>query len=335
MATPQQPAQAEPKVDEFEIMRRRLRQRGAASGEGQQRQLNRQFASLGNLPSGAAFKVRQQAQEAQGRQTSEAVQDVNVLQAQTQRAERESAAQRKLQKFGITTQADTAIKTAEIGAEAGLEQAEIAAESALETTKLGTASAETIAELQGNFGITAANISAESALNVERMRGKHGSEQQQAAIKASQDELTQTLASNESLAQMDAATKTYLGDLDFDARMKQLEVSDATARFMGGLDIQKQLDIAEFDRDLKSRGQDIQRLMVDSQIEAANQESVLNTFATYVNAIGALKQSGMKAEQVTDLIGTLVPDFDVETVQPFIQKVYKSASEARAEDKFE
>ena len=96
---PHQPGHVAPNepIDEFEIMRRRLKARGAAGQEGQQRQLNRQFASLGNLPSGAAFKIRQQAQVAGERQVSENLQDVNVLQAQTQRAEREAEKQRTFQ----------------------------------------------------------------------------------------------------------------------------------------------------------------------------------------------------------------------------------------------
>ena len=95
-------------VDEFELLRRRAKRRGAASAAGQQRDLNRQFAALGNLPSGAALKVRQQAATAAGQQTSDDLAGINVLQAQTQRAERESQAQRDLQRFGIQQQAQTA-----------------------------------------------------------------------------------------------------------------------------------------------------------------------------------------------------------------------------------
>jgi hypothetical protein len=84
--------------DEFELMRRRLRRRGAVQGQEQQRDLSRQFAALGTAPSGAAIKARQQAAQAQERITSEGLQDVNILEAQTRRAERESLAQRELQR---------------------------------------------------------------------------------------------------------------------------------------------------------------------------------------------------------------------------------------------
>ncbi|MAH48282.1 hypothetical protein CMI37_20830 [Candidatus Pacearchaeota archaeon] len=84
--------------DEFELMRRRLRRRGAVQGQEQQRDLSRQFAALGTAPSGAAIKARQQAAQAQERITSEGLQDVNILEAQTRRGERENLAQRELQK---------------------------------------------------------------------------------------------------------------------------------------------------------------------------------------------------------------------------------------------
>jgi hypothetical protein len=84
---PQQAGQAAAPPDEFELLRRRLKLRGAARGEEQQRDLNRRFAAAGTVPSGAAFKIRQQATEAAERQTSEDLQGVNIAQAQTQRQE--------------------------------------------------------------------------------------------------------------------------------------------------------------------------------------------------------------------------------------------------------
>ena len=115
---PNAPAQP---VDEFELMRRRLRQRGAVQAEGQQRDLTRQFAALGNLPSGAALRVRQQAAQDAARTQSEAQQDVNVLQAQTQRAERESAAQRQLQRELGQLSSQTQLGVAGIGAKSALD----------------------------------------------------------------------------------------------------------------------------------------------------------------------------------------------------------------------
>lgn len=94
----QRPAAPTSQVDEFELMRQRLRRRGATTGQERQQELSRQFAALGNLPSGAAIKTRQQAATASERATHEALQDINIMEAQTRRAERESEAQRGLQR---------------------------------------------------------------------------------------------------------------------------------------------------------------------------------------------------------------------------------------------
>jgi len=91
-------------MDEFELMRRRLRQRGAVTGQERQQELSRQFASLGNLPSGAALKARQQAAVGLERANNEAIQDVNMAEAETLRAEREGARERNLKRDMLSDQ---------------------------------------------------------------------------------------------------------------------------------------------------------------------------------------------------------------------------------------
>lgn len=150
-------------VDEFELMRRRLRQRGAVRGEETQRQLSRQFAALGNLPSGSALKQQQLARQQQAQQTSADIQDVNILQAQTQRAERESAAQRALQRFGIETQAQTA-------REALAGQRDIAGLQAA-TTRAGFQSQQDIARLQAESQFRVAQLGANTDLEKARLQG--------------------------------------------------------------------------------------------------------------------------------------------------------------------
>ena len=63
-ANPFNPAQA---VDEFDLMRKRLKARGAVRGEEATRTAKRTAASLGNLPSGAAIKTQQLAQQSSDR----------------------------------------------------------------------------------------------------------------------------------------------------------------------------------------------------------------------------------------------------------------------------
>lgn len=94
----QEPARttAPGQIDEFELMRRRLKARGAVSADERQRELQRQFASMGNMPSGAAIRAQQQTATAAERATNEALQDVNIAQADTLRQEREALAGRNL-----------------------------------------------------------------------------------------------------------------------------------------------------------------------------------------------------------------------------------------------
>ena len=128
--------QPQPALDEFEIMRRRLRQRGAARGEEAQRGLQRQFAALGTLPSGAALRQQQITARETEQLTGRELQDVAILEAQTRRAEREAQAQRGLQRFGITTGAETQRGIAQLQAETQIGAEELRARTARETAQL-------------------------------------------------------------------------------------------------------------------------------------------------------------------------------------------------------
>jgi hypothetical protein len=275
---PQQP------VDEFELMRRRLRQRGAVAGQERQKELTRQFAQLGTLPSGAAFDIRQRAAEAQQRAQSEALQDVNILQAQTQRAEREAEAQRGLQR-----------ELGQLGARTQLQATTIGAEAQLGTAEIGAGSAREVANIQGKFG----------------------KEAQIRSIAAAKENLAAQIASNENLANIDAATKTYLGDLDFKARMEELQVSDATARYLSEQSLNNQLAIATLESDLKNRNLDLQELLTTANLQSQELESKLNTYATWVNAIAPLKQAGFDDRFVRDLKENMGIDFEIPEIEEF------------------
>lgn len=82
-------------VDEFELMRRRVRQESKAAGQQRQEELKRQFARTGMLQSGAAIKQAGIESQQQEQQTQRALEGVDIAQAQTLRAEREAEKQRE------------------------------------------------------------------------------------------------------------------------------------------------------------------------------------------------------------------------------------------------
>lgn len=149
----QRPAAPPNQIDEFEIMRQRLRRRGATTGQERQRELSRQFAALGNLPSGAAIRARQQTAQAQERATNEALQDVNVLQAQTQRAEREAQAGRDLQRELQTQQIGFQEREGAAARTAQMDLAQLAATTDLEKARLAGANALELQQLQNEASL--------------------------------------------------------------------------------------------------------------------------------------------------------------------------------------
>jgi len=157
-------------VDEFELMRRRLKQRGATTGQERQQELSRQFASLGNLPSGAAIKTRQKAATASERATNEALQDVNILEAQTLRQERESQAGRDLQRELQTQQIEFQKGEGAAGRATQMDLANLAATTDLEKARMAGANA---IELQ--------NLRNEAAMK-ERQLIEEGLDARQASV---------------------------------------------------------------------------------------------------------------------------------------------------------
>lgn len=303
---PGHPAPAQPQqVDEFEIMRRRLKARGAATGEQQQRDISRQFAAAGNLPSGAAFKIRQQAQTAAERGTSEALQDVNVLQAQTQRAERESAAQRELQRFGITEQARVTERGQTLGAE---------------TAQRGQDIGLSQAELQAKTALGVAGISAESATEIANIQGQFGEEAQVRSIAAAKANIATQIQGQKDLQALDATSKAYLQGLDHDARLNELNVSLEGQKLMQRMELDQQLTIAEWEKSLKQQGLDIQSALADAQIPLLEQEHKLNQFATVVNAFEPMRAAGFDSQDVANIMNSLGLDFGQEFIQQAFEK---------------
>jgi hypothetical protein len=251
---PGQQQQPQQPVDEFELMRRRIRQRAGAAGEGRQRELTRRFAALGQAPSGAAFRIRQEAQEATERAQSEQLQDVAALEAQTRRQEREGEAQRGLQRELA-------------GEQRGLQRelAQQQAETQLAVTRLGTESAERLGAL-------------------------------------------------------DAQTRQALGQMDFDARMKQMQVADDTARFLGKMELDNQVAIADLDRQLRRDGTNIENMLAEQQIADSAKEGTLNSFATFVNSVAPLREAGLNPAQISAVFDELELGLPNDVITGFLQQ---------------
>jgi hypothetical protein len=91
------PAALPNEVDEFELMRRRIREQQNQATAQQQQQSARQFASLGNLQSGAAQKQQQLIAQQGEQQAGQRLADVDINQAQVVRQQAEAEKGRTFQ----------------------------------------------------------------------------------------------------------------------------------------------------------------------------------------------------------------------------------------------
>lgn len=180
--------------DEFELMRRRLRRRGAVQGQEQQRDLSRQFAALGTAPSGAAIKARQQAAQAQERITSEGLQDVNILESQTRRAERENLAQRELQqelqKRQLGFQEREGLAQREL--QRGMQEAEIAGQFNL-------------AQLAATTDLEKARMAGATQLELQQLQNEAAIKERELVEAGTDRRLAQQLASNREMFDIEQA----------------------------------------------------------------------------------------------------------------------------------
>ena len=286
-------------VDEFELLRRRLKQRGATRGEAQQRDLNRRFAATGGLPSGAAFKIRQQAQEAAERQTSEDIQDVNVLQAQTLRQEREAERQREFTG-----------EQARLGREFTGEQARLGREFATQE-RLGSQ------EFAGE----------QAALE----RGFARDERQAAqAFAAAEAALGREFTAGEAALARDFAREEAATGRKFQEIQAQFQREHETT--LTNLGIESNENIAMLDRELRRDGLDIQKLVAESNIEQSKVEAQLNTFATFVNAIGPMSEAGFNQHEIADMVGALGIDFPESEISKQINKKRQRSANRRQQE---
>lgn len=81
-------------LPEFDILRAQAKQRAQEQSQQTQDALKRRFSRIGGIGSGAFIKQGQVAQEQAGRQTEEAMQNIDLAQAQEQRRQDELAVER-------------------------------------------------------------------------------------------------------------------------------------------------------------------------------------------------------------------------------------------------
>jgi len=305
-------------ADEFEIMRQRLRQRGAARGEQAQRQARRDIAALGNLPSGAALKQRQLAAQQAEELTGREVQDVNILQAQTQRAERESEAQRgiqsrgqDIQRFGITEQSRLGERGQDIQKLGITEQSRIAARGQ---------------DIQ-RFGITEQSRLAQSGQDIQRFGIEEQSRvslagqavQQSIAEKGFATDLQKTELQNAGALdqlRLQGANALELqeakADFDREAQRVQILADEKAAFFVErGMDrrlattIASNKELQQMADNMAQQGIDIQNRLADITEDTAQQESILNQAATVINSFDPLRSLGFNQSEIGDMLTAL------------------------------
>ena len=287
-------------AEEFDIMRRRLKQRGATRGEQAQRGVARQAAALGNLPSGAALKQRQMAAQQSEQQTGQELQDVNILQAQTQRAEREAAAGRELQRFGITEQS----RIAEQGQ--GIQRFGIEQQAA--TAKAGQAIQK--------FGITESSRVATAGQFMQESIAKQG-------WAADKDILADKHANDLALMVEQGATQFELQNAQnlHDRNMqKQAENAASNAALLVERGVNKRhSEIISSNKALQTmadnmaqKGIDIQQQLADHAETQAGQEAILNQFATVVNSFDPLRAAGFSKQVIFDMLESMEVPFSEE-----------------------
>lgn len=198
---------AAPEIDEFELMRRRIRGQGGQRADQSQRELQRRFAALGNLDSGSALAIQQQNQQAQENITSGQEQEVNALQAQVQRAERQAEQDRILQRHGIDTQAATSRYGTDIGAATQRHGIDVGAESGEKVARIGTGGAQEVARIGVGGAQEVAKIGAGSDLAVQGLRGTQEHNLATTNIAAAKDAASQERTHQMKIAKMDESLK--------------------------------------------------------------------------------------------------------------------------------
>jgi phage regulator Rha-like protein len=291
-------------VDEFEIMRQRLRSRGAARGEQAQRQVARQSAALGNLPSGAALKLQQQTARATEQQTGQELQDINILQAQTQRAEREAEAERGLRRFGIETQARTGLEQARIGAQAQVKSSQIGAGAQVTAARIGAQSALDVTKLDTQSKESIAALGANNDFNIARMQGDQRL-----------NEIIQQGATDQQILEFKNELDTEFQEMQNKFEEKRIGLLEAGMDSRLADQIAANKDLFDLEMIFKEKGLSIQERLNDANIEATQADTVMSQIATMTNMLDPLFNMGFELDDVHGLMSNLDTPFSEEIAE--------------------
>ena len=293
MAEPINSGLTKPEVDEFEIMRRRVQEQGQRARERASQAAKRQFAKLGNLPSGAALKAEAQAVGQAEQATSQGIQDVNIAQAQQLRQAQEAAAGRELQRFGIEKQAETA----QAGLATQRELAQLQETGQTQRQQAGFGQQTAIQELQFEQQKKLQDI--QSAQSLDILSRNQDFQKAQSLL----DRDLQAKLQGQSLeAQKDLATM----QMEFD----KLALTQDWDKFTQSMDFQK-LDaetrkgLSQAQLVLQSESQDLQKKMSEHAINQDNSELEFNKMATVLNATDLLKANGFSDLEMSNLLDSL------------------------------
>lgn len=282
-----------PEVDEFEIMRRRVQEQGQRARERASEAAKRQFARVGNLPSGAAIKAESQALGQAEQATSQALQDVNIAQAQQQRQAHESQAQRELQKFGIQQQATTARE--QLAGQREMQQAGLASQEKI--AQLGETGAT--ARQESQFAQQKAMQEIQGAQNIDMLSRTQEFQKAQSLLdKDFQERLQgQSLGAQKDLATMQMEFDKLALTQDWDKFTQTMDFQKLDAETRKGLSQAQML--------LQTESQDLQKKMSEHAIAQDNSELEFNKMATVLNATDLLKANNFSDQEISNLLDSL------------------------------
>lgn len=261
-AKPNQPA------DEFELMRRRLKLRGGVRGEEAQRGVSRQQAALGNLPSGAAIKLQQQAAQQAEAQTGRELTDVNILEAQTRRAERESELQRAFGREGFRSQ--EAIAREQIAGQRGLQ------------------------ELIGQQQAAQQQVIGEQAMSQQQLIG----EQELNAIKARG-------ASDLEIAQLRGADQKEIANLQIQSSEKMQLLTERGMDERLAKTLSENSRMFDIEQRLRQRGFDLQEELFKDAQNTQDEQMKMDKFATVINSIDLLQSLDFSSNEIGNILNNL------------------------------
>jgi hypothetical protein len=326
----------QPEIDEFEIMRRRVQDQGQRRREVAQKAAKQQFARLGTLPSGAAIKAEQQAIQGAERETGIQQQDINIAQAQDIRQRQEAAAGRELQRFGITTQAETALKgiesqerIAERGEAGAFQRLSLAEQGLASRQTRALTSAQDIATMQGDLQREITGLEQSGASERQIADHIHQSNTQAIQNAATLEVLSETQAfqsaeailnrdQQEALSQMDIDAQKNLAQMQID--FDKLALAQEFDHFKKSLAFQKldarnKNNLIQVQNNLAVQAQAMKETMMNHAFEQDASELAINKAVTAINAMTSMRGAGFTPGEIKSAMGPLdlgTDDFDLD-----------------------